>query len=514
MPMKSKYILLIIVFYIYGSQVCYGQTRPELLCRVVEEKSEIPISYATIRFANAKNGLIANIDGDFRIPLFYKTEKDSLKISSIGFETKTIALDGLSNKLINVIKLKSKVEELDEVVLKSSNKPKSKSNISAYTIVKTAISKIDDNYPITNYSKLGYYRDYQIIDNTYYNLNEAIIESFDAGFDTDIIMGEHNQNVLYSYRENNDFLRDSLLQLPYDGDKKYINNTILSGQGGNELGILNIHNPIRNYEQLSFSFVYIFKKKFLDNHEFTNLKKVYLNDEVLYEISFKANKKLTQASHSARGKIYISKIDFAIHKFMYRVYEAENPAPVFDVNIEYKKRDELMYLNYITFNNQFVLNSDFKFDVLNVDYNRYEKSFYIDFNNEIDSTTLDKRDFKFRFNRRKLLVKNVELKDSVSVKVTLADMNLPDVDKDTDMSQFTFKIKNIYDITNRKLFDTPKIKGFQYREFFVQEIFENKPSPINVVFIDKYKPLSEAKENNSKISKSYWLNSPLKASEN
>ncbi len=311
-------------------------------------------------------------------------------------------------------------------------------------------------------------------------------------------------------KENNDFLRDSVLLLPYDGNQKYINNIELSGQGGNEFGILNVHNPIRNYNQLSFSFIYIFNKKFLDNHDLTNLKKVYLNDEILYEISFSAKEKLTKTSHKALGKIYISKTDFAIHKLTYALYEIVTTKPLFEVNIEYKKRNELMYLNYITFNNQFVVNSNFKFDVVNIAFSGSEESFYVKFNNEVDSTTLDRKDFKFRFNRSKLIVKNVELTDSVTVKVKLAELNLPDVDDDTDMSQFKVKIKNIYDITNRKLFDTPQIKGLQFREFFVQEIFDNKPTSNELIFINKYQPLSEAKENKLQGAKSYWLNSPLK----
>ena len=100
-------------------------------------------------------------------------------------------------------------------------------------------------------------------------------------------MDSYNESAILSYKENTEFPRDSSLLVAYDGSSKYIENTTLSGQGGNELGILNIHNPIRNFEHLSFSFVYVFKRKFLENHEFETLRKVYLNDDVIYEISFK-----------------------------------------------------------------------------------------------------------------------------------------------------------------------------------------------------------------------------------
>ena len=498
-------------FLFFVSILSYTQANKEILCRVLDSETRFPVAYATIQIENKSFGLIANTDGDFRIPLSYKKEQFVLIISSIGYKTLKVELSNLLINKENIISLTPKVELLNQVVINAS-----KTNNSTFMppreIIKKAITRIPNNYPTNSYSTVGYYRDYQLITNKYYNLNEAIIESFDAGFQTDIMMDSKNKNVLYSYLENQDFPRDSTLLQPYDDDKKYIDsNTKLSGQGGNELGILNIHNPIRNYEQLSFSFVYVFKRKFLDNHELTNIKKVYLNDEVIYEISFIAKESLTKASHRAKGKIYIAKEDFAIHKFNYAVHEKASLNPLFEVVIEYKKKNDLMYLNYITFNNQFVVNDAFKFDLDGVEYNQNEKAFYVKFNNEIDTTTLEKKDFKFRFNKKKLLVESIELVDSVTVKAKIKSWSLPDVDENTDMSQFTHRIKNIYDVSKRKLFKAPEIKGFQYREFFVQEVFENKEIPYNTPTINNYSPLSEAKKVNNKDESTYWLNTPLKS---
>jgi len=472
--MKLKFILTALCFYLCCSQSSNAQGVVELFCRVIDAETKTPISYATIQFGDSNNGIVANIDGDFRIPFSYKQQKKTIVISSIGFKTLTLQLNNLDNKAINIIELQPKVEELDVIVLKGSNKTSTKDNKTAYSIIKTAIA---------------------------------------------------------------------LLLTPYDGDKKYINNTELSGQGGNELGILNIHNPIRNFDQPSFSFIYVFEKKFLENHDLTNLKKVYLNDEVLYEISFKAIDKLTKSSHKASGKIYISKTDFAIHKLTYAVYEIKTPEPLFEVNIEYKKRGKYMYLNYITFNNQFVVTDNFKFDVTEIQYDSYEKAFYIKFNSDIKESSISKKDFKFRFKKNKLLVDSFELIDLRTIKVFIADWSIPkellvksietettevevrdsksfvvkksNTSKDSiDTSLFEYRIKNIYDITNRKIFKSPKTIGYQFREFFVQEIFEDKETTDEMIFIDKYKPLSEAKENKLRISKSYWLNSPLRGSKN
>lgn len=507
MKQKTLLILLVFAFTLSFSQ---GKAPEELFCKIIEAGTNYPVPYATIQLKNSGKGVIANVDGDFRIPYQFKRAKDTLVISCLGYETKKMEVFTLDDYKTNIIELKPKIELLNQVVIKG--KKTTSADLGAYTLVKKAIASIPLNYPNDNYSSIGYYRDYQIVRGQYYNLNEAIIESFDAGFDTDVMMDNYNESAILSYKENKEFPRDSSLLSAYDGNSKYIKNTTLSGQGGNELGILNIHNPIRNFEHLSFSFVYVFKRKFLENHEFETLRKVYLDDDVIYEIGFKAKKHLVGTSHRAVGKIYIAKDDYAIHKLEYSVLETNNANPLFEVEIEYKPKGDLMYLNYITFNNRFVVSDQFVFDAEKIEFNIYEQAFYIKFNNKLDTTSVDRKDFKFKYQNKKLMAKKVEIMDEETVKVTIAKWSLPQtIDENTNMSEFDVRIKNIYDITKRKVSKSPKIEASQFREFFAQDIFENKRKPSNLEFILPYKPLSEAKVNHLEIANNYWMNTPLKS---
>ena len=217
-------------------------------------------------------------------------------------------------------------------------------------------------------------------------------------------------------------------------------------------------------------------------------------------------------SHRAVGKIFIAKDNFAIHKLEYSVLEINNVNPLFEVEIEYKPKGELMYLNYITFNNRFVVSDKFVFDMEKIEFNIYEQAFYIKFNNKLDTTTVDRKDFKLKYQKRKLLVESVEIIDEENVKLNIADWSLPEtIDETTDMREFDVRIKNISDITNRRISKSPKIEAFQFREFFAQDVFEQKRKPKNLEFILKYKPLSKAKVNNLDIANSYWMNTPLKS---
>jgi hypothetical protein len=52
----------------------------------------------------------------------------------------------------------------------------------------------------------------------------------------------------------------------------------------------------------------------------------------------------------------------------------------------------------------------------------------------------------------------------------------------------------------------------QYREFFVQEVFENKKLPVQKTFINKSLPLHKSEITPLELENNYWMNSPLKTS--
>ena len=72
--MRPFYLTIVFAFsWIFVSS---AQERQQVLFRVVDTESKRPVPYATIQFANNKNGVIANIKGDFRIPIRYKKESN------------------------------------------------------------------------------------------------------------------------------------------------------------------------------------------------------------------------------------------------------------------------------------------------------------------------------------------------------------------------------------------------------------------------------------------------------
>lgn len=525
-------LLFISVFIIGFSVMTFAQNANELLCKVLDFETKYPVSFATIKFDDVQNGVIADEDGEFRLPIDYKSSGKTIIISSIGFETLRINAGSFNLNTINKIYLRPKVEELSAVLVVAQAKS---ITYEPETIIKEAIKRIPFNYPRTPHSYMAYYRDYQLVNNNYYNLNEFILETFDAGFQTNKFRNSENRTALYSYDLNDDYYLDSLLLKSVYGQAKVINkdesaqfNTALE----NELEILNGHNAIRNFDIPSFSFVDTFRDDFVNNHDFKLEGIKYIEDTPLFEISF-ASKNTEVAKFRAKGTIYIAKGNYAIYKIEYKMIENENFAQykiqsgnstkfelrerlntLYEVNVEYKPHNDKMYLNYITFNNRFIIKEPNPFKVSDFEFDPNDQAFYISFNKAVDESSIARKSrFRVLYKDKKLIIKDIELVKPKMVKIQVLDWaagtgaSLEEVKSE----DFSYRVKKIKDATGAKLNKDSKLLGYQFREFFTQEIFEDKKPNNNLIFVTKTLPILDTRVNPPTFDiDKYWVNSPLK----
>ncbi|NRD22930.1 carboxypeptidase-like regulatory domain-containing protein [Winogradskyella litoriviva] len=535
--MSKKLTVTYLILFFCTAVIC-AQGADQLECRIVDSENKYPVSFATVQFKGEANGLVANAEGSFRLPAMFKQKNKQIIISSIGYETQIIEVNTFSYKAINIIYLKPKIENLDAVFI-TSGKTNQITKESSLTIINKAISKIPLNYPNQPHAYMGYYRDYQIVNGQYYNLNEGILEDFDSGFQTNKIKYKDNQTVLYSYSQNNNFNQDTLLLNSIYGKSKVLDafgDAKLETDIRNELEILNIHNPIRNYNKSSFSFIYVLKDDFINNHDFMIPKGIFLDDILLYEIEFKTKEDI-QSKFKAKGKIYVSKSNYAIYKLDYRVYENENyivnrkrkmsfgsneqadneSNTLFKINIEYKEVAGKMYLNYMTFNNRFIIKEPNPFKEETFDLDSDTNAFYFTFNKPVDESSIKRKSrFKLYFRTNKLIIRNIKLIDEKTIKVSVLDWAAGTKTEiaDTKPEDFTYKLKRIKDISGMTIYKASKLLGFQFREFFTQEIFENKSLPQDVIFVNKTLPLYSSKLNSKNFdANKYWVNSPLQQTE-
>lgn len=483
----------------------------ELLARVLNSKTNIPIVFATIVLKNNGNGVVADRDGYFRLP--YKYQDEFISVSSIGYSSKTLAVSDLKSGIINTILLTPKTEELQGVVL-SANSPSGKSALKPEEIVRKAIQRIPANCPTNPYSYIAYYRDYQLYKDDYINLNEALVEVYDAGYNSDKFTDAYNQTTLFEYKENNDFSRDTIWSSNYDGTgEKFIKDAKIAALGGNELGILNLHDPIRNRSRNSFSFVHIFKTDFLENHSFKLEGITYRDDVPIYRLSFKTKYEKIKSRYAAEGVIYIAKDTYGIYKFSYKGYERHAYDPLYSLELEYLPKGGKMVLNYISFNNNFQVRSKDNFRIQTILLDKDKNAFFITFNNTIKASTINNiRNYRFVYKKRKLKISNVSSVGPKSIKVSLVNGAIPELgslDK-TVMANVNYKIKNIEDMLGRKLGKLSLSTINQFREMFVQKVFIGKALPLNGQFISKNSSLSNTEKVKFKAKSDYWVNTPLK----
>ena len=508
-----------------------AQNSDELLIKLVDAETSLPISFSSVILKGSNLGVIADYNGEFRFPMkYYNT--NSIIISAIGYKTKELSLKKLKIDEINIIKIFPQIEALDAVIIESNSnirRPvynvnrlvKASKSMTAKEIVLKAIAKIPINLSNKPHSYIGYYRDYQLVDNEFYNLNEGIFETFDKGITTDFLKESEATTAIYNFKQNTNFTQDTSLIKAYNGTTKYIKYSKILPRGGNEHTILNIHNPIRNYTVNTFSYVYILEKNFPNLHVFRREKIVYLDEEPLALIKFKNGQRhdnsvyglKTESNSYVEGEIYISLVDYSIHRFKYKVLVPGAKDVLFNVNLDYTRQDNHMYLNYITFNNAFVVGEDFELKDEKVTFDNEEQAFYILFNNtkdQLDMTTLLKSNFKFKLGKKNLKTIDIETISERIIKVYVKQFNgRPIRIYKNNVDDLSFTFKRIKDVVGRVIYQRKSIEGDQFREFFVQRVNLNKSAPEGLIFMDQNFPIKDALTNDFPDANQYWINSPL-----
>ncbi len=504
--LMKVWLLTISIFYM--SDV-FSQQVEGIEGKIVDYKKR-PLPYASIRLKNTSIGVVSNLNGDFRLPLRKEFLKDTLIVSHIGYVTRKLPITMLKSEGSNIIELNESQTMLPEIAIHA----KRNSRLTGKRIVAAAISNININYPMYPFTYVAYYRDYQIKENNYTNLNEAIVRVADKGFNTNDQI--QTKIELMQYKVNSTFPIDTFTTIPYDNwQKKFIPQAKLGAFGGNELAILRVHDALRNYTQYSYSFVGVLNKDFIRNHSFTLSRAIGHNDIQLYEIKFNSNQVTEGDSHFSKGVLYIEAENYKIHKMEYSMYDKSLGSKlIYNIKVEYRDHADNMYLNYISFNNEFKVRDPDDFRVLDTKILSDVTGFSVVFSHPVDSVTAtDKNNYKFSILGKKVELDTVLLSGRKGTQVIAYIKNsaeyglLPGAEL---AKHTTANYSNIKDRQNRTLNVMTFIQATQYREIFVQRI---EPKPFEEVKgIDKFIPLNRAVVTaNMRDFADYWMNTPLKS---
>lgn len=481
-----------------------AQTSDYIEGKVINGYTSEPIPFACILLIKNKLGIYANAEGDFRISQKTQLRSDSLLLTCIGYKSLSISLASLNVNEVNIIPLIPLAHIFDDVTVVAHSKI-----LGSTTIISRAIKNIRKNFPETSYSYISYYRDYQKSEKEYFNLNEAIVQTLDNGFKTS---SKANMYRLLDYKKNTNLTRLNIS--PYYDTIGQFNKTIpkarLGDQYGNELFVLMVHDAIRNYNARSFSFINIFSKDFLDNHDFSKPELTFSNDVKLYKIQFTAKHFILGDSLSANGTIFIQPSDYSIHKLEYACQYLKPPKvkkDIFHITIEYGYEsaiNKIMHLKYISFNNSFSITDQDDttyFRIKDSKWNSQSVSSVIilTFNKLIDSkTALNKDNYTILTGNKKAEIKNIVVNRAMLF-ITLKGSNLK-------LSSASITLKNLKDINGNILNKKKEIEFNQFRELFVQE-YNRKLAFRDSCFMEQL-PIEDNCISHESVPGKYWMNTP------
>lgn len=539
---KGLFRFFFILFMLSSHPSVFAQQGEFIRGILLDAKTAEPIVFASIRIKDRALGVISNLDGSFRIPIKYREYGDIIEISSMGYRTKEVLIHDFSIYVTNTVRLQPAIFELAEATVSAKRKRK---RLRPRQIVQKAIDALLENYPTEPYAQVGYYRDYQLDNDAYVNLNEAILAVYDQGFDA--IDSATTRTSIYDYRENLDFRRDTLARKPYNysfkGDAKVIDKGYLNSYGGNEFTILGVHNAIRNHRINSYSFVHRFDTDLLKEHVFSRSDDSSIDEESLYTIQFVRRLPV----HTAYGRLYISKFDYSIFKMDYAVYDETKDnktglvdkngsykQPVFEVSTSYRRQEGKMYLNYISFNNIFKIWEPPKLTLDRVDV-RFDNTFYqnvslsvkrrwivLTFSEFLNANTVrNKNQFSVHFKGRKITLEGFLVTDNQVVLYPKANtsrqMELLDelefIAQNEGINEEILRVKatGLKDLNGNQIGRWTTKDYHQFREFFVQEVKTDYQVPQEDLFMNHRKPIFDDqpifKPDNFE---DYWMNTPLR----
>ncbi|HEY0742349.1 MAG TPA: carboxypeptidase-like regulatory domain-containing protein [Chryseosolibacter sp.] len=145
-----------------------------LSARVVDAETEEALGFASVGIKGIAVGTISNGQGefDFHFPAAYRN--DILVISMLGYKNYEAPIWTLIDNDIDVIKLEKSSIELQEIVVSDT--------LTGGDILRIALSRIEDNYPMEPFILDGFYRDVKKVGGTYISLLEAAVKIYDENY--------------------------------------------------------------------------------------------------------------------------------------------------------------------------------------------------------------------------------------------------------------------------------------------------------------------------------------------
>ena len=284
--------------------------------RILDKETNEPLVFASIGVRGKPIGTVSNSIGefDFHVPSNFRNE--ILIISMLGYENLETPIRNLANRDTVIFRLNKAVQMLDEVIIQDS--------LTGGDIVSIALSRIEDNYPMTPFLMEGFYRDLKKVGGIYFSLLEAAVKIYDED---------------YKEPRNKMRLRERVALMEVRKSLGYNNKFTKYFDQSNLLEELLLHNNVR-YRQ--------FPEEDIFFDSFKRLRTSYYNGHRVFVVVLDADYHL---------KIYIDTRSYAIIRLEFEqrfkntvIKRKKNLVSKYISDkkvIDFKEYEGKMYLNYM-----------------------------------------------------------------------------------------------------------------------------------------------------------------------
>lgn len=293
--------------------------------RVQDASNRKNLSYASIQLLSTNISNVSNSDGFFVLKVPKHVTADTILVSYLGFRSQKIAITPNSNQEISV-KLTPSEINLKPVTIRPQD---------ADLLIKLAISRIDNNYPVEPKQMTAFYREMIKKGSSYVSINEAVLDINKAPY----VGYRADQLGIYKARGNYDENRVDTLMVKFQGGP---NSAI-------EIDVAK--DPFLGVDPFSMDNIY----------RFSFGTPVTIGDKFFYVIEF--NEKEGLADIYFRGKVYIESESMAIARIE------------FNMNVEGRENANSYFVKKKPFN--------LKMDVVSaaylVNYKEIDRIWYFDY---------------------------------------------------------------------------------------------------------------------------------------
>ncbi len=142
--------------------------------KIVDKETKEPLVFASLGIKGKPIGTITNLQGefDFHIPAEFRNEM--LSIAMLGYKNYEAPAWTLLDINPLVIEVEKSSQVLDEVIVSDS--------LLGGDIMRIALSRIEQNYPMDPYLMDGFYRDIKKVGGTYISVLEAAVKIYDEDY--------------------------------------------------------------------------------------------------------------------------------------------------------------------------------------------------------------------------------------------------------------------------------------------------------------------------------------------